>query len=353
MTAQPGLRISQRAVDAAVDSGVVGDRLLRWAIRRLLRQRDETLDSAIDAETFVERLSDAPITVEVDAANSQHYEVPPEFFVTMLGPALKYSCAWWEGVDDLAAAERAMLDLTCERAALEDGQDILELGCGWGSLTLHMAALYPNARIVAVSNSHQQRTFILASAAERGLTNVTVLTADVAQLGVETHTEVVGPSQFDRVVSVEMFEHVRNHCVLTDRIATWLRNDGQLFVHVFVHRSRPYLFEVGSAGDWMARHFFTGGMMPSEDLLPMAVGSLRLDEHWRINGTHYARTLAAWLDRLDEHRDMIISRFADDLPRRRAKAQWRRWRVFTIACEELFAADAGDRWFVAHYRFAK
>lgn len=345
--------IGQGAVDWVVDSGLVNDRLLRRGIRSLLRRRDASLAETEPATLLADRLAQGPVTVAVDAANAQHYEVPTELFTLMLGPALKYSCAWWEANSDLEQAETAMLALTCERAGLADGQDILELGCGWGSLTLFMAQRYPNASITAVSNSHRQRKFIQQRAAEQGLSNLTVLTADVAELGVSAHRDVIDRHRFDRVVSIEMFEHVRNHRTLTDRIAEWLRPGGSLFVHVFAHRDRPYLFEVGSAGDWMARHFFTGGVMPSADLLPAAVTSLRLDEQWEVNGTHYARTLAAWLTRLDTHRGDIIARFRRDLPARAARAQWRRWRVFTIACEELFAYDDGQRWFVAHYRFVK
>jgi cyclopropane-fatty-acyl-phospholipid synthase len=374
--------VGQWLVDAIVDRGMLPDALLRASIRLLLARRDRTV-GAMDAETltaFVERLSDGPVTVAVDDANRQHYEVPPEFFARMLGPAMKYSCALWDG-DDLAAAERAMLELTCERAGLADGQDVLELGCGWGSLTLHMASRYPGSRIVAVSNSASQRDHIRARAKAAGLANVEVVTADVGTLGAARHTagaheidsvdgahetdgtpaahtagahdDVVGPGRYDRVVSVEMFEHVRNHRELGRRIASWLRPGGILFVHVFAHRDTPYLFEVGGAGDWMARRFFTGGIMPSIDLLPEAIDALEHDRRWLVDGTHYARTLQAWLERLDAHADELVTLFARDLPRRQARAQLRRWRVFTIACEELFAAEHGDRWLVAHHRFRR
>ncbi len=363
-----GPSLPARFVDAVVDRGVLPDPLLRRAIRLLLLQRRRTITRG-DAEARAERtrqlvaaLAVSPIAVETGDANTQHYEVPTGLFELMLGPHLKYSCGWYPtdprgrpaaGPGDLAAAEEAMLRLTCERAELTDGQDVLELGCGWGSLTLWMASHYPASTITAVSNSASQRAHIEARAAERGLTNVRVLTADVNRLGVEDHVEVVHADAFDRVVSVEMFEHVRNHAALTARIATWLRPGGKLFVHVFAHRSDPYLFDTGSHGDWMARHFFSGGVMPSDDLLLHTVRGLDVEDHWVVSGRHYARTLRAWLARLDAHRDQVVALFARVDRPARAVAWWRRWRVFTIACEELFATRGGDEWHVSHYRFVR
>lgn len=338
-------------IDAVVDSGRLPDPLLRSTIRGLLRARRTAETSgpeALAAELFA-----GPVTVAVDAANAQHYEVPARFFELILGPRLKYSSAWWpEGVDTLGAAEEAMLDLTCRRAGIADGQDVLELGCGWGSLTLWMAERYPGARIVAVSNSTTQRAHILARAAERGLGNVTVLTADVGELGVSAHTDVVAPGRFDRVISVEMFEHVRNHRELGRRIARWLRPGGELFVHVFAHRSQPYLFEVGGAGDWMARHFFTGGMMPSEDWIPAAVDALEHRQTWRFDGRHYTRTLAAWRELLEERREETLAVLGEGATAAEAERRWNRWRTFLIACEELFAAHRGREWGVVHHRLA-
>ena len=338
-------------LDAVVDSGRLPDPLLRSTIRGLLRVRRAS--EAPASEELAAELFAGPVTVAVDAANAQHYEVPAEFFELILGPRLKYSSAWWpEGVTTLAAAEEAMLDLTCRRAGIADGQDVLELGCGWGSLTLWMAERHPGARIVAVSNSTTQRAHILARATERGLDNVTVLTADVGELGVSAHTDVVAPGRFDRVVSVEMFEHVRNHRELGRRIARWLRPGGELFVHVFAHRSQPYLFEVGGAGDWMARHFFTGGMMPSEDWIPNAVDVLEHRQTWRFDGRHYTRTLAAWRELLEERREETLAVLAGGTTAAEAERRWNRWRTFLIACEELFAARRGREWGVVHHRMA-
>ncbi|MFO7778102.1 MAG: cyclopropane-fatty-acyl-phospholipid synthase family protein [Nitriliruptoraceae bacterium] len=363
-----GVRPAARAVDAVIDRGWLPDPLLRRVIRRLLRQRHAAItrgsveDRGQRQRELLAALAAAPVAIDTDQANEQHYEVPTELFELMLGPRLKYSSAWWPlGVASLAAAEEAMLALTCDRAELDDGQDVLELGCGWGSLSLWMAERYPRSRITAVSNSASQREHIEQQAARRGLENLTVLTCDVNRLGAGAgadggpgaYADLVHDAAFDRVVSVEMFEHVRNHRVLTERIARWLRPGGKLFVHVFAHRTDAYPFETGGDADWMARHFFTGGLMPSHDLLLLSVRDLAVEDRWVVSGTHYARTLRAWLDRLDAHRDRVLQLFADTPGPVAPVASFHRWRVFTIACEELFAADGGDRWHVSHYRFVR
>jgi len=345
-------RDGRRQVDAVIDGGRLPDLVLRAAIRRLLGARRAA--DGPDPSVLADRLWSGPVTEAIDEANLQHYEVPAAFFELMLGEHLKYSSAWWpDGVETLDGADEAMLELTCQRAGLADGQDILELGCGWGSLTLWMAERLPAARIVAVSNSSTQRRFILERASARGITNVTVLTADVGVLGVTAHADVVGPSRFDRVISIEMFEHVRNHRELGRRIADWLRPGGQLFVHVFAHRDRPYLFELGGTGDWMARHFFTGGMMPSEDWIPEAIDALVHRQTWRFDGRHYTRTLAAWRDRLEQGRDAAVEILARDASVAEGERRYHRWRTFLIACEELFAARRGREWGVVHHRFSR
>jgi cyclopropane-fatty-acyl-phospholipid synthase len=345
-------RDGRRQVDALIDGGRLPDPVLRATIRRLLGARRAA--EGPGAALLAAELWAGPVTVAVDEANLQHYEVPSEFFQLMLGTHLKYSAAWWpDGVDALDAADEAMLELTCQRAGLADGQDILELGCGWGSLTLWMAERYPSARIVAVSNSTTQRSFILQRAAARDLTNITVLTTDVGALGMTAHTDVVGPERFDRVISIEMFEHVRNHRELGRRIATWLRPGGELFVHVFAHRDRPYLFEVGGTGDWMARHFFTGGMMPSEDWIPEAIDALDHRQTWRFDGRHYTRTLAAWRERLEQRRESAVDILARGASEAEGERRYHRWRTFLIACEELFAARRGREWGVVHHRLSR
>ncbi len=337
-------------VDAVVDGGRLPDPVLRAAIRGLLGLRRG--ESGEPEAALRSQLWAGPVTVAIDEANAQHYEVPPRVFELMLGPRLKYSCAWWtEGGGDLASAEDRMLDLTCRRAGLADGQDVLELGCGWGSLTLWMAERYPASRILAVSNSTRQRAHITAAAHERGLGNVRVVTADVGTLGVGATPPGFG--SFDRVVSVEMLEHVRNHRELGRRIARWLRPGGELFVHVFAHRDRTYLFETGGAGDWMARHFFTGGTMPSEDLIPDAMDALTHLQTWRIDGRHYTRTLAAWRVNLEAARDEVVAELSVGATRAEGERRWHRWRTFLIACEELFAARDGSEWGVVHHRLVR
>jgi cyclopropane-fatty-acyl-phospholipid synthase len=345
--------LGARLTDAVVDRGLLPDPVLRRVVRLLLRRRRAAITAGGVEErherkrALLAELDTSPVAIHTDEANEQHYEVPTELFELMLGPRLKYSSAWWgPGVDDLATAEEAMLALTCERAELVDGQDVLELGCGWGSLTLWMAERYPTSRITAVSNSATQRELIEKRAAEQGLDNVTVLTADVNEVDLPA-------AAFDRVVSVEMFEHVRNHGALTRRIARWLRPGGALFVHVFAHRSDPYPFETGRRADWMARHFFTGGLMPSDDLLLRSVRDLGVEDHWVVSGTHYARTLRAWLDRLDDQRDRAVALLDDAYGRGEGRRWYHRWRVFDLACEELFAFAGGDEWHVSHYRFRR
>ena len=331
------------ATDLA-ERGRLPDWLIRTGIRRLLRKRlrDEHVDDPErQAEAFasrIEELSNSNIAIETDAANEQHYEVPAAFYQRVLGRHLKYSSGLWdEGVKDLDAAEANMLKVTCERARLADGQRILELGCGWGSLTLWMGANFTKSRITAVSNSASQREYIMGEAARRGLDNIEVLTCDVNQLQVDPG--------FDRVVSVEMFEHVRNYRQLMGRISTWLKPEGLLFVHIFCHRTLMYPFETQGEDNWMGRHFFTGGLMPSADTLLCFQEDLRFNRRWLLDGRHYAKTARAWLDRLDADRTGVVETLGDD------SVQLQRWRMFFMACEELFAFSAGGEWMVGHYLF--
>ena len=326
------------------------DRLIRFGIRRLLASRlqTETLNASCGKGEveLASTLPQQPITVHAQDANAQHYEVPAEFFVNVLGSHLKYSCGYWEpGQTSLDASEAAMLQLTCERAGLSDGMQILELGCGWGSLTLWMAEHYPESQIVAVSNSQSQRQFIMRRARERGLNNVTVLTCDIAQFETE--------QRFDRVVSVEMFEHVRNHARLLEKVSQWLSPEGEMFVHIFCHRNLTYLFQPEGRADWMARHFFTGGMMPSRGWLSRFDQRLSVSQQWTVDGTHYQKTSEAWLRKLDQNQERLVSLFAKDMSLSDARRQLQRWRMFFMACAELFGYRGGNEWFVEHYRFQR
>lgn len=335
------------------ERGLVPDPLLRIGIRRACAQRlaeESAGGPEAQSEAFAARIAQlrgSPLAIETEAANRQHYELPPAFFVECLGPRLKYSsCYYPRGDESLAQAEEAMLALTCERAALEDGQDVLELGCGWGSLTLWMAEKYPGSRITAVSNSRQQREHIQARCRERGLANVRLLTEDVNRL-------VLEPSAFDRCVSVEMFEHVRNYERLLANIAQWLRPGGALFVHVFCHRTLLYPFETDGEGNWMGRHFFTGGLMPSADTLAFFQRDLRLQQRWLVDGSHYQRTAEHWLANQDARGDAVRAILDQAYGPDTAPVWQQRWRMFWMACAELFGYDGGREWMVAHYRFAK
>ena len=335
-----------------VEQGLVPDRVIRLGIRRLLKVRLAELQSG-DAvavaeltQSFVDELRGAPLALLPEKANEQHYEVPAAFFGNVLGAHRKYSSCWWpEGVQTLAQAEAAALQTTCERAGLVDGQEVLELGCGWGSLSLWMAERFRGSRITALSNSHSQREHIEAQAAQRGLTNLTVVTRDINEFDTE--------QRFDRVVSVEMFEHLRNWPQAFGRVARWLNADGRFFMHVFAHREAPYAFVERDASDWMSKHFFSGGMMPSDDLALHCQDDLRLLKRWRWDGTHYQRTSEAWLRNMDDQRDTLMPLFEQTYGREDAGVWWMRWRLFFMSVAELFGYNDGQQWWVSHYLFHK
>lgn len=339
------------------ERGWLPDGLVRAGMRALMRQRlrDEGIhDGELRSRRFnalLDELQSSPIAIETDAANTQHYELPPAFFEAHLGPQLKYSCALYNtGSEPLAEAEKAMFACYAERAGLEDGQCILDLGCGWGSLSLWMAKCYPNARIVALSNSQGQRSWIEARAAERGLTNLSVHTGNIVDFEFADMSE---GGRFDRVVSVEMFEHMKNYGLLLGKIARWMRPDAVLFVHIFAHRTLAYHFRVQTGTDWMSKYFFTGGTMPSEALLLHFQDDLRVTRQWWLSGMHYARTADHWLANLDAARSRLMPVFTQTYGERKAAVWFQRWRMFYLAVSTLFGYAGGNEWGVAHYRLVK
>ena len=334
-----------------MEQGLLPDAVIRRGIRRLLQKR---LRDESHGDTEVERLRqreffallrESPLAVETGAANDQHYELPPAFFSLVLGPRRKYSsCLFPIGVNGIAAAEEAMLTETCSRSGLADGMDILELGCGWGSLTLWMAEQYPHARITAVSNSTPQRELIELVCREKGFDNVRIVTADMNDFAIS--------ESFDRIVSVEMFEHMRNYAELLRRISEWLKPDGRLFVHIFCHRELAYFFETEGEENWMGRYFFTGGIMPSDHLLFYFNDDLLVEDHWRVNGRHYQQTCEEWLKLQDARREQILP-ILQEVYGDEAELWFQRWRVFFMACAELFGYNNGNEWFVGHYLLRK
>ncbi len=328
------------------------DFLLRIGIRQLLRSRlrqEKKENVELQQQhflNFIEELKQSPIALHTKDANEQHYEVPTEFFQLVLGKNMKYSSGYWNnGVNDIDISEEDMLQLTCERAELSDGQKILELGCGWGSLSLYMAKKFPNAEIVGVSNSRTQKLYINSEAKKRNINNLSIITADMNEFSIE--------EKFDRIVSVEMFEHIRNYEKLLEKLSTFLQENGKMFIHIFTHKEYAYPFEVRDSTDWMAKYFFTGGIMPSDNLLLYFQNHFLIEKHWRVSGTHYSKTSEAWLHNMDAHKTEVQKIFSQTYGKENVKQWITYWRIFFMACAELWGFRNGEEWFVSHYLFTK
>jgi cyclopropane-fatty-acyl-phospholipid synthase len=334
------------------ETGLVPDSVIRAGIRRLLESKRKEIHSgdvehaATALNRFVAMMNESPIALVPDLANEQHYEVPAEFFSHVMGDHLKYSCCYWPNhVGNLSEAEAAALELTVKRAGIEDGMRVLDLGCGWGSLSLWIAEHFPNTSVTSVSNSTSQRDFILKQAGDRSIQNIDVVVCDMNDFATD--------KRFDRVVSIEMFEHMRNYGELFRRIDEWLLPEGHFFMHIFCHRTTPYEYIDKGPTDWMSRYFFSGGIMPSADLPLRFADNLSIANRWHWNGQHYARTCNAWLENMDKNEDAIMPILADCYGEENASLWWQRWRIFFMACAELFDYDEGHEWYVGHYLFRK
>lgn len=334
------------------ESGLVPDTVIRGGMRRLLERKLSEIragDVEFASRTlndFADMMRASPIALVPELANEQHYEVPAEFFVEVLGENRKYSCCHWGGgAASLGEAEQSALQITVERAAIRDGMKVLDLGCGWGSLSLWIAEHFPNASVTSVSNSRSQQKFIQATAAERGIENIDVIVCDM--------NDFEARDGYDRIVSIEMFEHMRNYRELYRRIDSWLLPEGRFFMHIFCHRTTPYEYIDKGPGDWMSRHFFSGGIMPSADLPLLFQEHLSLERRWAWNGSHYAKTCRAWLSRMDRRRDTVMPILNETYGQEEAGRWWMRWRMFFMACEELFRFNNGQEWYVSHYLFRK
>ena len=338
-------------VDSLIALPIYPEWFLRFVIRLLVYKkfRTESAYQQLQGNSYtniVRFLSEGNLASDFDASNDQHYEVSTKFYKEVLGSHLKYSCAYWDETSaDLSSAEAAMLELYCDRAQLQDGQDILELGCGWGSLSLFMAKKYPNSRITAMSSSNQQRLHIESEIKKHELKNLTVITQDINQFNPS--------STYDRIVSIEMFEHLSNYKLLFEKLESWIKDDGAIFIHVFGHKKFAYKFVNKDITDWISRHFFTGGVMPSEGLFSYFQDKLFIVNQWRVAGTHYQKTADAWVKNLNQNKSKVIGILSQDYPESSALIKFNNWKIFFLACAELFGFNNGNDWMVFHYFIKK
>lgn len=338
-----------------LENGYMPDPITRLGIRSLVKQRlnESSKNTANDPQylkNYAQKLKQSPLAIMTDTANKQHYEVPTDFYNLSLGRHKKYSsCYWDQNTKTLEEAEQKALDLSIEHAGVVDGMRVLELGCGWGSLSLELAKRFPHSAITAVSNSKTQKAYIDHQASERGLTNLTVLTRD---LGLESNYDF-GAEKFDRVMSIEMMEHLRNYELFFKKVAPSIKEDGKFFIHIFTHKNAPYFFETEGEDNWMGKYFFSGGQMPARDLFDEFNNDLIVEKKWDWNGDHYSKTLEAWLDNTDQEKTRVLSMFKKTYGEGAEVIWYNRWRVFFMSCSELFKYNKGEEWGVTHYLMSK
>ncbi|MEA9355876.1 cyclopropane-fatty-acyl-phospholipid synthase family protein [Bacteriovorax sp. PP10] len=338
-----------------LENGYMPDPITRVGIRSLVKARlhesfRETANDPQYLKNYAKKLKLSPLAIMTNEANKQHYEVPTAFYDLSLGRHKKYSsCYWDQDTKTLEEAEQKALDLSIEHAQVQDGMRVLELGCGWGSLSLELARRFPNSKIVAVSNSKTQKEYIDNQAISRGLENLTVLTRD---LGLESNYDF-GTEKFDRVMSIEMMEHLRNYELFFKSLAPSIKDDGKFFIHIFTHKETPYFFETEGEDNWMGKYFFSGGQMPSRDLFDLFNNDLVVEKKWDWNGDHYSKTLEAWLDNTDQEKAQVLSMFKKTYGEGSEVIWYNRWRVFFMSCSELFKYNDGKEWGVTHYLMTK
>ncbi|MFA8342458.1 MAG: cyclopropane-fatty-acyl-phospholipid synthase family protein [Rhodothermaceae bacterium] len=339
-------------IDKLIETGIVPDPLLRLGIRKLLQERlksEKKENKERQKEhfvTLVNFLKESKIAINTADANKQHYEVPTEFYKLVLGEHLKYSsCYWADDTETLSEAEENMLNITCQRAGIKDGEEILDLGCGWGSLSFYIAMNYPNCKVTSLSNSATQKEYIENKKVALKVDNIDVITSDV--------NHFKSDKKFDRIVSIEMFEHMRNYKQLFNKLHKLLVTDGKLFVHIFTHNKFAYLFEVKDQTDWMSQYFFTGGIMPSDDLLLYFATDFEILNHWVVNGKHYEKTANQWLKNFDQNKLRIKEIFTQTYGEQESEKWFNYWRVFFMSCAELWGYNQGNEWLISHYLFEK